>query len=175
MKLTLTIPKAETDKILPPEKVLADAASRGMFNLTRDHLRDRNAKTAATHMPKSGYYADAAESVTRSADKSVATVTIEKEGIALHYYGGTVLPKKKALAIPKSPIVAGIWPSELGDKLDLVWPKGEKSGTLRDKASGEILYLLVPRVTIKADKSVLPSETAYISAAHEAIMEAIAI
>jgi hypothetical protein len=64
-----------------------------------------------------------------------------------------------------------VWPSEYGENLDLVWPKGRTSGTLRDKISGEILYLLVPRVTITADKSVLPTEEAYFSSANEAIKE----
>lgn len=169
MKLVV-VPPVRIDAL--NEEFLAQAAARGILDLTREHLRARNARSSSGVMPKSNYYADAAESVTVGTDKNSATVTIDKEGVALHYYGGTVKPKKKALAIPKSPIVAGVWPSEMGGDLDLVWPKGKKSGTLRDKVSGEILYLLVPKVTIRADRSVLPSDEAYYAAASEAITEA---
>lgn len=173
MKLTV-VPPVELDAL--GEEFLADAAGRGIHNLTVEHFRRRNQKSNGDGiMPKSNYYADAAESTTVKAEKKTVTVTVDKEGVALHYYGGTVLPKKRALAIPKNPVVAGVWPSELGGSLDLVWPKGKKSGTLRDKATGKVLYLLVPKATIPADKTVLPTDEEYYNAAGEAIMEAMAV
>lgn len=159
--------------VLPTDDFLAGAIGRGIHNLTVEHFRARNQHNAGTRvMPKSNYYQDAAESTSVQVDKSTAIVSVDKEGIALHYYGGTVLPKKKALAIPLSPIVAGIWPSEAPGNLDLFWPKNSSHGFLKDSNSSEILYLLVPKVTIRADKNVLPTDEEYYSAAQEAILEA---
>ena len=100
-------------------------------------------------------------------------ITIEKEGAALHYFGATVLPKKKALAIPLSPLVQDIWPSEQPSGLELFWPKNSPHGFLKDKDTSELLYLLVSKATIPADKTVLPEDADILKAAEEAIWEAI--
>lgn len=72
------------------------------------------ATTTKDLFPKSNYYSESADSVTTKVSGDSATVSIEKEGAALHYYGGTVRPKRgKALAIPLDPDVASICPSEL--------------------------------------------------------------
>ena len=91
----------------------AEAARLGMSECVRDHLRRRNETRPPNRhgLPKSDYWADAADSVTSDVSGNVAAVNVEQEGAALHYYGGTVRPKKKALAIPIAPSVAGIWPS----------------------------------------------------------------
>lgn len=125
-------------------------------------------------LPKSGYYGQAANSVTTEINGNVAVISIQKEGMALHYYGGIVYPGagKKALAIPQHPATNGKRAEEFDpsrEMLKLVWPKGEKTGTLRDKETDEVYYLLVAHATIHADPSVLPEESAMIDAANFAM------
>lgn len=171
---------------VPPELIVdsrtaAEAARMGVSELVREHLRSKNEATRPNRltagMPKSDYWADAADSVTSEVSGSVATVTVEKEGAALHYYGGVVYPKKKALAVPIDPSVAGIWPSEanaLTDHIAMIWPKNSAHGFLKDTESGDLLWLLLPKATMKADASVLPTDAEIERAAVEAIGEAVA-
>jgi hypothetical protein len=157
MKLTVTIPPAQLRDFIPSAETLAEAMGRGVFNLVKGHLAKRDKRPSRRPgFPKSNYWADAAKSVREpTVSGSTATIEIDKEGVALHYHGGTVKPKKKALAIPISPLVADIWPSEKGD-LDLI--KTKKNAFLADPTTKEFLYLLVPHVTIPADPTVLPEE-----------------
>lgn len=158
------------------EQEAAEAAALGVSELVIQHLRDKNdASPPPDGFPKTDYYADAADSVTTQVSGGKAVVSIEKEGVALHYYGGTVLPKKKALAIPIDPSVAGIWPSEYGGEMFVVWPKGKNSGLLvgsdandADKI-GKALYRLVYKATIPSDRTVLPEDADIEKAASDAI------
>lgn len=161
------------DDLVISDRAAAEAAALGVSELVIQHLRDRNEATPPpAGFPKTDYYADAADSVTTRVNGGHAVVSIEKEGVALHYYGGTVLPKKKALAIPLDPSVAGIWPSELGGDLDVVWKKGETSGLLMK--DGQALYRLVYKATLPADRTVLPEDGSIENAAVKAIEEAAA-
>lgn len=170
-----TLPIAD---MIPPAGELAQAAGRGVFNEVKLNLvRKDDLSSPAPGMPKTGYYGDAANATTVEWSGTGAKITVAKEGMALHYYGGTVLPGKgkKALAIPKNPAVAGMRAAEFDpgrDKLALVWPKKSKAGTLRDKETGKVLYLLIPKATIPADPSVLPDDGAMWDAARDA-MEAL--
>lgn len=164
MKLTLTLETPLAD-VIPSERVLAEAAARhGVSIAIKRHLADRDANGRSVDgMPRTGYWGDAANSVTVSMDGDTAIVSVDKEGAALHYYGGVVYPSEghKALAIPKSPKTAGRRPAQIDPmrtRFALVWPKGHTAGTLRDRKTGEIAYLLVAKATIKADKTVLPTE-----------------
>ena len=56
----------------------------------------------------------------------------------------------------------------------MFWPKNSSHGFLKERDSGELLYLLVPRATIRADRSVLPDDGELLAAAEEGIMEACA-
>ena len=170
------------ESILPDLKVAAQAAARGMEVLIINHLRDKNGRTAPSRygLPKSNYYADAAKNVEASSSGAVARVEVDKPGIALHYEGGTVYPKKKALAIPIDPSVAEIWPSEANgigtggaddEPYALIWPKGSDHGFIKDSETNELLWLLVPKATIPADKTVLPTDDAILGAAEEAVWE----
>ena len=116
-----------------------------------------------------------------------AAVEIAKEGVALHYEGGTVRPDAggKALAIPLDASVYGKKPSEWSgfrrgdepgddDVLSVFWPKNSAHGFLKERDTGNLLYLLVPSVTIRADRSVLPEDGELLDAAQEGIMEAVA-
>ena len=167
LKLRLKDP----EMLLPDAHTCDEAASRGMETLIINHLREKNQSTVPNRfgLPKSNYYADAAKDVEASASGNVARVEITKPGITMHYEGGTVYPKKKALAMPISPAVAEIWPSEYtGEGHQLFKTPG---GALGDAETGEILYILLPKATIPADKTVLPSDDAILGTAEEAIWE----
>lgn len=175
LSLKVTVPP----DIIIDGRTAAEAARMAVSETVREHLRRKNSSTTPNRngLPKSNYWADAADSVTSEVRGNVATVTVEKEGAALHYYGGTVYPKKKALAIPVSPAVASIWPSEanaLTDHIDMIWPKNSAHGFLKDAETGDLLWLLLPKATIKADASVLPADAEIEHAAMEAIWEAVA-
>ena len=167
MGIKITIPRAQLGDLIPSSQTVAEAAGRAVFNLVKGHLAERNNKTSRrAGWPKSNYWGEAAQSVEEPViSDSTASISIAKEGVALHYYGGTVKPKKKALAIPISPLVADIWPSKAPDNLDLFWPKNSSHGFLKDSNTSELLYLLVPQVTIPADPTVLPEDSAITDAA----------
>ena len=156
--------------LIPAKQQAAEAIADRMSGLVRRHLRDRNDSRPANQygLPKTNYYEDAAESVTTEVSGNVAAVVIDKEGVALHYEGGTVYPKKKALAVPINPAVAGIWPSEYGRDHQLF---KTPAGALGDAETGEILYILLPKATIKADQTVLPTEDALSNAAMDAVWD----
>ena len=172
LDLKITVPA----DILASDHELAQAAGRGVSNAVKRHLVERDRRGRSDGLPRTGYYGDAASGVTTEVSGNRAVVTIHKEGVALHYYGGVVYPTDaKALAIPKSPATAGKRPSEIDPdrtKFALVWPKGEKTGTLRDKETDEVVYLLVSKAKIKEDKTILPTEDEMFEAGKSA-MEAI--
>ena len=167
MKLRLIDP----ERLIPDAHVAAEAAVRGVEALIIEHLRKKDDGTKPNRwgMPKTNYYADAAKNVEASVDGATVRVEIDRPGISLHYEGGTVYPKKKALAIPIDTSVAGIWPSEYSRDHQLFKTPG---GALGDADTGKILYILLPRATIPADKSVLPTDEETLKTAEEAVWEA---
>jgi hypothetical protein len=173
--MTLKIHISPAVDVLPPAEELADAGRYGIEVLVKNHLIARNgSRPQRGAMPKSNFYANAARSVTSSVNGNKAEVTINQLGVALHYYGGIVLPTngRKALAIPKHPAVHDQKPSEMDPSrqiLKLIWPKGSSAGTLRHKDSGEVYFLLVSKANIPADRSVLPTEAAMQDAATKAM------
>ncbi|MBR3072149.1 hypothetical protein [Fibrobacter sp.] len=175
----LTFKVSSTADMLPPDRELAQAAGRGVSNAVKRHLVERDRRSVpAPGMPRTGYYGDAANSVTTEMNGSVSIVTIHKEGVALHYYGGVVYPTSghKALAIPQVPAAAGRRPAEIDpsrQQFALVWPKGSTAGTLRDKETNDVWYLLVAKAAIPADQTVLPTESAMTDAANAAIGRAL--
>lgn len=168
MKIRLIDPES----LIPDAHVAAEAAVRGVEALIIEHLRKKNdgAKPNRWGMPKTNYYADAAKNVEASVDGATVRVEIDHPGLAMHYEGGTVYPKKKALALPIDPAVAGIWPSEYSRDHQLFKTPG---GALGDADTGKILYILLPKATIPADPSVLPTDTEIFGAVEEALMEAV--
>ena len=176
MTLSITIDPAQLADLLPPAREFAEAAAVAVLDKVKAHLVARNDATAPKRgFPKSNYWGKAARSaVVEPGSGATVTVAIPQEGVALHYYGGTVLPKKKALAIPIDPSVADIWPSEanaLTDHIELMWPKNSEHGFLKDAETGELLWLLVPKATIPADRSVLPDDDALGAAAASGVWE----
>lgn len=168
MKLRLIDPES----LIPDAHVAAEAAVRGVEALIIEHLRKKNDGTKPNRygLPKTNYYADAAKNVEASVDGATIRVEIDHPGLAMHYEGGTVYPKKKALALPIDPAVAGIWPSEYSRDHQLFKTPG---GALGDADTGKILYILLPKATIPADPSVLPTDTEIFGAVEEALMEAV--
>lgn len=167
MKLRLIDP----ERLIPDAHVAAEAAVRGVEALIIEHLRKKNDGTRPNRygLPKSNYYADAAKNVEASVDGATVRVEIDHPGLAMHYEGGTVYPKKKALALPIDPAVAGIWPSEYSQDHKLFKTPG---GALGDAETGKILYILLPKATIPADKSVLPTDEETLKTAEKAVWEA---
>ena len=175
MKLRLIDP----ERLIPDAHTAAEAAVRGVEALIIDHLRKKNDGTQPNRygLPKSNYYADAAKNVEASVNGATVRVEIDHPGLAMHYEGGTVYPKKKALAIPIDASVAGIWPSEANafaneDEYAIVWPKNSSHGFIKDVEQNQLLWLLIPKATIPADKTVLPTDDETLKAAEEAVWQA---
>ena len=167
MKLRLIDPES----LIPDAHTAAEAAVRGVEALIIDHLREKNDSTQPNRygLPKTNYYAEAAKNVAASVDGETVRVEVDYPGLAMHYEGGTIHPKKKALAIPVDPAVAGIWPSEYSRDHQLFKTPG---GALGDAETGQILWVLLPKVTIKADPTVLPTDEKILSEAEAAVWEA---
>lgn len=179
INLKITIPQKELDGIIIDSRTAAEAAARGIEVLIIEHLEDKNSRTAPNRygLPKSNYYSNAAKDVSSTVSGSHATISINHPGIAMHYEGGTVYPKKKALAIPIDASVASIWPSEANayaneDEYALIWPKNSSHGFIKDVEQNQLLWLLIPKATIKADPTVLPTDEQLYAAAESAISEA---
>ena len=166
------------------QKDALEAAARGISKAVIRRLRERNRHTAANRngLPKSNYYAQASDSLTTVVSGTEAEVQIRQPGIALHWKGGTVRPKpgKKALAIPVDPSVAMIWPSEAGgiatggsddEPYKLIWPKGSDHGWIKDTETNDLLWLLVPKVTIPANPETLPTVAEMGEAAEKEILD----
>ena len=177
MKLRLIDP----ERLIPDAHTAAEAAVRGVEALIIAHLRKKNDGTKPNRwgMPKTNYYAEAAneKNVEASVDGATVRIEIDHPGLAMHYEGGTVRPKKKTLAIPIDPAVAGIWPSEANayaneDEYALIWPKNSSHGFIKDVEQNQLLWLLIPKATIPADKSVLPTDEETLKTAEEAVWEA---
>ena len=168
MKLRLIDP----ERLIPDAHTAAEAAVRGVEVLIIEHSRNKHDGTQPTRwgMPKTKYYADAAKNVEASVDGATVRVEIDHPGISMHYEGGTVYPKKKALALPIDPAVSGIWPSEYSRDHKLFKTPG---GALGDADTGKILYILLPKATIPSDQSVLPTDAEIFGAVGEALMEAV--
>ena len=175
MKLRLIDPEG----LIPDAHIAAEASVRSVEALIIEHLRNKNDGTRPNRwgMPKTKYYAEASKNVEASVDGATVRVEIDYPGLAMHYEGGTVYPKKKALAIPIDTSVAGIWPSEANayaneDEYALIWPKNSSHGFIKDVEQNQLLWLLIPKATIKADKSVLPTDEETLNTAEEAVWEA---
>ena len=186
MELVLKI-RVPEDLVVEDEQKAGQAMAEAVRDCIRRHLADKGLHTAPNRngLPHSGYWHKAANTVKVEAQQGLHAVVAAGaesddpnapgQGIALHYEGGTVHPKKKALAVPISPAVAGIWPSEanaLTDHIAMIWPKNSKHGFLKDAETNELLWLLVPRATIPADPTVMPSDETILAAAEAAILGA---
>lgn len=180
MRLKLVHPEV----IIPDAHLCAEVAARGIENLIIEHLRSKNDSTKPNRygLPKSNYYAQASREVSSMTNGKTAIVSIDHPGISMHYEGGTIYPKKKALAIPLDERVADIWPSEASgigtggmddSPYALIWPKNANHGFIKDTENNDLLWLLIPKANISKDETVLPTADEILKAAEEAIGEAL--
>lgn len=168
MKLRLIDP----ERLIPDAHVAAEASVRGVEVLIIQHLRNKNNATQPNRysLPKTNYYEVASKNVAAGVAGNKVNVEIDHPGISMHYEGGTVYPKKKALAVPVDPAVAGIWPSAYSRDHQLFKTPG---GALGDAETGKILYILLPKATIPEDKTVLPTDAEIFGAVEEALKEVV--
>lgn len=173
MKLRLIDP----ERLIPDAHVAAKASVRGVEVLIIDHLRKKNDGTQPNRygLPKTKYYAKASNNVAAGVAGNKVNIEIDHPGIALHYEGGTVYPTggKKNIAIPIDPAVAGIWPSEFDPTENHEKTFITPGGAIGEKETGKILYILIPKATIPADPSVLPTDEDIFGAVENALMEAV--
>lgn len=146
------------------------------------HLRNVDSKRSGTQMPgaRSGYYGRAATLTSTETDSKEARVRIAQPGIGLHYYGGTVRPKRaKALTIPAIPAAYGKRAGEFPD-LDLVvfgrkgTGKKGKAALVRKRGEAlQVVYWLVKKTTHTADKTILPTDEALLDQATSTVQRII--
>lgn len=169
--LHVTLPKLPP-VLKDPEaavRAMLDASARAMSNTLIRHFREKNRKEPnAKGWKRSNYWSQVGDSVTSRVDGKTAVAEIRKEGVRLHWLGGTVKPRPwhRALAIPADPSVAGMWPSEYDgkskkDKPFLVWREGEQRGFLAVKGSDpehpRVLWWLTGATHHKPDETTLPA------------------
>lgn len=153
---------------IPGDRLTAERAGLRVADLVIKHLRKKNGETKPSPfgLPKSNYYDEASDTVQTETSGNTFVVSVGTDstdrnapglGIALHYHGGTVYPTggKKALAMPINQAVARIWPSEYSQSHKLF---KTPAGALGNAETGEILYILLPKATIPADPTVLPTD-----------------
>ncbi len=144
----------ELRRLVQPEvvmKVLAKAAA----NTTRAHFRARDAQVSRGD---SHYWNDAAAATSFRSGLSGASVLVDKEGVGLHYYGGTVVPVVTSyLTIPARPEAKG---SRAGE-FDLDFIPNKNGGARLVDESGDVWFWLVKSVTLDPDPDVLPTEDQY--------------
>ena len=169
---------------------LHEAMAQGVEGEVKDHLRGLNSRS-----PNTGYYGRAADSTEVQADEDGGVVRITERGMALHYYGGRVVPGKgissftgeptKSLAIPtedvprsgregrKGPREMGILaflpskrPGTVGVLVEGVEVKKKDGGTRTvRKDGGKLLFVLRSWTDHPEDPTVLPSISDMIRAA----------
>lgn len=146
-------------------KALIGRVAVNAFGANFDRL---NATPNAIGGPRTNYYSDARKSTSYEVSGDTVTIVVSQVGIALHYYGGTVTPKKgKYLTIPARPECHGKLASDFSD-LIVLWGKrgpyglGKRDkigiGTAANKASVTVYFWLVSKATLTADPSTIPTE-----------------
>ena len=103
-----------------------------------------------------------------------ASVVVNKPGVALQYYGGTVRPKKvRNLAIPMREEFRGKNPRELSGKKLFSFARrktlGKRFFVFRDGAALRIAYLLTPKAVIRPHRDKFPSDRQILEGAKEII------
>ena len=115
-----------------------------------------------------GFLAEASEKVALAANNEDATLTIDHPGIGRAFHAVTISPKNaKSLAIPIHAIAYGHRARFLWTQISLFIPKGCNFIAMKGPDGKSIipLYILVRSVTQKQDRTLLPSDEEYESAA----------
>jgi hypothetical protein len=133
-------------------RVLAKAAAV----LVKANFREKNREGNAQGWGRSNYWNDAAAATSQVSDGNTAKVVIDKAGVGLHFFGGTVVPvEAQYLTIPARAEAKGRRAGEI-DGLTFI-PNKNGGARLVDEA-GSVWFWLVKSVTLQADPSVLPEE-----------------
>lgn len=120
------------------------------------------------------FWQDAASSIFKSNTDTKASVVVNKPGVALQYYGGTVRPKKaRNLAIPMREEFRGKNPRELTGKRLFVFGQHRAAGkrflAYKDGSALRIAYLLTPKAVIKPHRDKFPTDRQILDGAKEII------
>lgn len=133
--------------------------------VTADHLAARPGQHWSAASQK------VAEDRSLRADAGGATLTIKHPGITRAFRTVTIVPREsKALAIPISPISKNFRAAELWDRMKLFIPKGSR--IIAADIGGQLtpLYVLCSKVTQRQDRSLLPSDAEFQTAAVDGAM-----
>lgn len=147
--------------------------------LVRDHLRSKEAQPNKRGWPKTHFYARARERVTFAATETQCTVSIAMEGMRQRYHGGRIAPvNRKALTIPLVPEAYGKMAGEFGSALQFRPAYGGNvvgflEGREGSPLEGQAVFLLVRSVVQPPDPSVIPTPTAMVNAAAQALAKAV--
>lgn len=169
---------AALKEAIRPEN-LAPLFGRSVTNAVRENFDIlEGARPNKLGGKRTHYYSGARSSTSFVVEGDVATVGVRQVGIRLRYFGGDVEAGKntsiatgqptKYLTIPVTPESYGMRAADFPD-LILVWgPRGPyglarvTKGTIAKGRNSsteqwEILFLLVPKVTIEGDDTILPT------------------
>lgn len=182
--------------LLGDRTMMHEAMAQGIEGTVMAHLQALDARSPNTH-----YYGRAAQNLHVTADDSAGRVVISERGMALHYYGGRVLPvDQKNLAIPTDDVpLAGTegrkGPREMGplafipnrngpsvttgylvEGEERTVTRGKNKGGTRTvpKPGGRLLYVLRGWTDHDPDPSVIPTDEALTAAARSGLDELLA-
>ena len=145
---------------LKPEQV-ATAVGEEAAQLTRDHFFGLAARRHRKQVALN-FWEDAAGSVGYRPDPAGVVITVDKPGVAQRYFGGMIERRNYShLWIPTEEN-SGKSPGEFGKMFKLINPSSNRGVAL---LKGRVMFYLVPSVTQKEDKSVLPTDAEYEAAA----------
>jgi len=153
---------------------LHGAMGHEVQRLTYDHLNflanTRHTTAEKLGTAPTGHLERAARQVESpaalSADASSATLTIKHPGMIRALRDVTIVPDKaKMLAIPVNALAYGRKPSQIWDTLKLFIPKGKNIICMPSANGITTLYVLVRSVTQKQDRTLLPSDEQFYTAA----------
>lgn len=132
-------------------KVMAAQGAKTVRQNFRKLDRQRHRAGVPQH-----YYAGAARATTWEVTGSDAFINIDKVGIALRYFGGTVRPRKaKFLTIPVADEAQGRRAREFSNTSIIV---NKRTGKGVIKSGDRVLFALTKEATSNPDPTVLPED-----------------
>jgi len=158
-----TLNREQMEKLHPTR--LLPVLGRAITNALKKHLGGLNASRANKLGGKrSNFYAACSRGTSYEVQPDGVTISVARIGYAQRYFGGTIKPvKAKALTIPVDPLAYGKDPR----KMDLFVGQGRRAAFLAlvnrsgdTRAAPRVMFLLLKKVTQKADPSVFLSEKA---------------
>ena len=120
------------------------------------------------------FWQDASKSIFKTHTENTARVAVNKVGVALQYFGGTVRPKNgRNLAIPLRPEFYGRNPREMTGKKLFVFGQRKATGrrflAYQDGVAVRVAYLLTPKAVIKPHPEKFLSDAEIYDGANEVI------